>query len=93
MPNLDNPREQMPHYYFDVYDKDGTFRDDVGLELSSMEAAIIEARRALADMTKEMLIDAGTEDIHIVIHDGADGPVRLSVSLQTSWPSDDIPRG
>lgn len=79
----------MPHYYFDVHDKDGTFHDEVGLDLPDMDAAITEARRALADMTKEMLIDAGAEGIHIVIHDGDDGPVRLSVSLVTTWPSDD----
>jgi hypothetical protein len=79
----------MPHYFFDVHDKDGTFHDDVGLELPDMDSAIAEARRALADMTKEMLIDAGADGIHIIIHDGADGPVRLSVSLQTTWPSDD----
>jgi hypothetical protein len=79
----------MPHYYFDVHDKEGTFHDGVGLDLPNMDAAIAEARRALADMTKEMLVDAGAEGIHIVIHDGDDGPVRLSVSLQTTWPSDD----
>ena len=79
----------MPHYYFDVHDKDGTFHDEVGLELPDMDAAIIEARRALADMTKEMLIDAAVDGIQIIIHDGADGPVRLSVSMQTTWPDDD----
>lgn len=79
----------MPHYYFDVHDKDGTFHDEVGLDLPDMGAAIAEARRALADMTKEMLVDAGAHGIHITIHDGQDGPVRLSVSLKTTWPSDD----
>lgn len=83
----------MPHYYFDVHDKDGTFRDEVGLDLTNMDAAIVEARRALADMTKEMLIGSGAEGIHIVIHDGADGPVRLSVSLQTTWPGEARPEG
>ena len=79
----------MPHYYFDVHDKEGTFHDEVGLELPNMDAAITEARRALADMTKERVIGAGAAGIHIVIHDGDDGPVRLSVSLVTPWPSDD----
>jgi len=83
----------MPRYYFDVHDKDGTFHDEVGLELPHMDAAIAEARRALADMTKEMLIDAGAEGIHIVIRDGADGPVRLSVSLETVRPAGSEPGG
>jgi len=78
----------MPHYYFDVHDKDGTFHDEVGLDLPDMDAAIIEARRALADMTKELLIDTAVEGIQIIIHDGADGPVRLSVSMRTTWPAD-----
>lgn len=78
----------MPHYFFDVHDKDGSFHDEVGLELPNMDAAVAEARRALADMTREMLIDSVAEGIHIVIHDGSDGPVRLSVSLQTTWPRD-----
>ena len=75
----------MPHYYFDVHDKDGTFEDKVGLDLPDMDSAILEARRALADMTREMLIDASTEGIHVIIHDGRHGPVRLSVSLETIW--------
>lgn len=74
----------MPHYYFDVHDKDGIFHDEVGLDLPDMETAITEARRALADMTKEMLIGVGAEGIQIIIHDGANGPVRLSVSLETT---------
>ena len=78
----------MPHYYFDVHDKDGSFHDEVGLELPDMESAVAEARRALADMTREMLIDPVAEGIHIVIHDGTNGPVRLSVSLETTWPPD-----
>ena len=77
----------MPHYYFDVHDKDGAFHDEVGIELPDMDAAVAEARRALADMTKEMLFDAGAMGIHIIIHDGDDGPVQLSVSLETTWPN------
>ncbi len=83
----------MPHYFFDVHDKDGTFHDEVGLELRDIDAAIAEARRALADMTKEMLIDSAAEGVHIVIHDGPDGPVQLSVSLQTTWPPGTDRRG
>jgi hypothetical protein len=79
----------MPRYYFDVHDKDGIFLDEVGLELTDMEAAIAEARRALVDMTKELLVaNPDAQDIHIVIRDGADGPVRLSVTLETTWPEE-----
>jgi len=78
----------MARYYFDVHDKEGVFRDEVGLELPDIDTAITEARRALADMTKELLIgDPHTSMIHIVIRDGSDGPVRLSVTMETTWPS------
>lgn len=76
----------MTRYYFDVHDKEGTYTDDVGLELPDMEAAIVEARRALADMTKELMIDPDATGIHIVIHDGEAGLVELSVSMRTTWP-------
>lgn len=80
----------MPRYYFDVHDKDGVFRDEVGLELADMDAAVAEARRALADMTKELLVgDRDAHGIHLVIRDGADGPVRLSVTMETTWPEDE----
>jgi hypothetical protein len=76
----------MPRYYFDVHDKEGAFHDEVGLDLPNMQAAIAEARRALADMTKELMIDPEADGMHIIIHDGDDGPVRLTVSMQTTWP-------
>ena len=49
----------MPRYYFDVHDRQGVHSDEVGLEFANMDAAIIEARRALADMTRESLITDG----------------------------------
>jgi hypothetical protein len=76
----------MPRYYFDVHDKDGTFRDEVGIELPDMDTAIAEARRALADMTKELMVDPDAKGMHITIHDGAEGPVILTVSMHTTWP-------
>jgi hypothetical protein len=75
----------MPRYFFDVHDKEGTFRDDVGIDLPDMDAAIAEARRALADMTKELMADPTAKDMHIVIHDHSDGPVQLTVTMQTTW--------
>lgn len=75
----------MPGYYFDVHDGQGAHRDDVGLEFTSMDAAITEARRALADMTRESLLSDDNPDLSIVIRDGEEGPVNLHVSLTTEW--------
>lgn len=73
----------MPHYFFDVQDTDGLFVDDVGMDLPDMETAIREARRALADMVRDVLKDQHGQAVRIRIRDGADGPVVLSVTLTT----------
>ena len=72
----------MPRYYFDVHDKQGVHRDEVGLEFPNMDAAILEARRALADMTRESLLD-GNMDLGFLIRDGDEGPVNLMVTMTT----------
>lgn len=76
----------MPRYYFDVKDDEGTFVDEVGLELASMDAAIKEARRALADMVKDALRERDHDAVAIEIRDGADGPVVIAVNLTTLTP-------
>ena len=78
----------MPQYFFDVQDGDGVFIDEMGVELPDMDAAIREARRALADMVRDVLRDQGSEGVLIRIRDGADGPVVLAVSLTTELPPD-----
>jgi len=76
----------MPRYYFDITDDSGVHSDDVGLDLPSMEAAIVEARRALADMTRENLIGSNPSNMGIRIRDGADGLVNLVLSVTTERP-------
>jgi len=76
----------MPRYFFDVQDGEGVFVDEVGLELSGMDAAIREARRALADMMRDVLRNQSAREVLIRIRDGAEGPVVLSVTLTTELP-------
>jgi hypothetical protein len=78
----------MPFYYFDVRDRQGLHRDDTGLELADLDAAIAEGRRALADMSREALADGGDGSLEIVIRDHGEGPVKLSLSLTTEHPDD-----
>ena len=73
----------MPHYFFDVQDAEGVFVDEMGMELPDMDAAIREARRALADMVRDALREPSSQAVLIRIRDGADGPVVLSVTLTT----------
>ena len=77
----------MPRYFFDVRDDEGTFVDQVGIELADMDAAIKEARRTLADMLRDTLRDQGKAGVAIAIRDGADGPVVLAVTLTTLSPA------
>lgn len=76
----------MPRYYFDVRDMEGTFVDEMGLDLPDMDAAIREARKALADMVRDALRELNHDAVSIAIRDGADGPVVVSVSLTTVTP-------
>lgn len=76
----------MPQYFFDVQDGEGVFVDEIGMELPDMDTAIREARRALADMVRDVLKEQSTEAVLIRIRDGADGPVVLSVTLTTELP-------
>jgi hypothetical protein len=76
----------MPRYFFDVTDETGVHADEVGLELANMETALLEARRALADMTRESLIGQKLPNITIRIRDGNEGPVDLRILMQTERP-------
>jgi hypothetical protein len=78
----------MPRYYFDVHDTQGVHRDDVGLEFRDMDTAILEARRALADMTRESLLLDGATDLSIHIRDGDEGPVDIVITMTTERPGD-----
>ena len=78
----------MPVYFFDIRDAHGVHRDDVGLELPDMERAIIEGRRALADMTRDSLPAANGEGLEILIRDHGETPVKLVLSLTTEPSSE-----
>ena len=78
----------MPLFFFDVRDAQGLHRDEVGLELSHMDAALAEGRRALADMSRDSLSTGKDQDLEIVIRYHDDGPVRLVLSIRTETPSE-----
>jgi hypothetical protein len=78
----------MPRYYFDVHDAQGVHADEIGLEFPDMDAAIVEARRALADMTRESIMVESATDLSIVIRDGKEGPVNLIVTMTTERPDE-----
>lgn len=74
----------MPRYYFDILDDDGLFCDEQGMDLANMDAAVTVARRTLSDMVRDAFEKAGHADLSIKVRDGAEGPVLLTVRLDTT---------
>ena len=79
----------MPLFYFDVRDAQGVHRDEIGVEFPDLPSAIMEGRRALADMGRDALAQGNAEDIEILIRDHGDGPVRLALSITTERLEED----
>jgi hypothetical protein len=79
----------MAWFYFDVC-TDGVIEpDDEGLELSSVEAAQLEAARAAAEMMRDRAQRAAEPaDISITVKDGSPEPVcAVTVALRFGKPS------
>jgi len=78
----------VPVYFFDIRDDQGLHRDDIGLELADMAAAITEGRRALADMNRDAVARGEEHDFEILIRDHGEGPVKLSLVVTTEAVKD-----
>jgi len=73
----------VPRYYFDISDDHGVHRDDTGIEFPSLDTAVHEARRTLADMSREALSESPDQRLEILVRDHEEGPVKLVVSIIT----------
>jgi hypothetical protein len=71
----------MHRYFFDIRDRDGVLIDDVGLDFENVHMAVAEARRAALDMARDALINSDYGSVEILVRDGADGPVLVTVSV------------
>jgi len=71
----------MPHYFFDETDSGREpFRDEQGMEVPDLKAALLEALRALGDVAKDELPDGDVRSFVIDIREG-EGPIVLTASL------------
>ncbi len=61
-------------YFFDIRENGELSRDDDGVELETLEAARLEAQRALAEMAGELIRQRGRVSLVIEIRTGPDGP-------------------
>ena len=79
----------MPQYYFDLVENGRVLRDEDGLVLDDLEAAKGQARRALADVVREEIMDGSpqtTREVAVHIRDHDAGPVILKVSYSVDAP-------
>jgi hypothetical protein len=70
----------VPRFFFDTYDGDHLVPDETGLELDDLEAAKVEAQKALPDVAKEKLSDGHQRVFMVSVRDEA-GQVLMRIGL------------
>jgi hypothetical protein len=72
----------MPRYFFDTYDGENFVSDENGLELADIDAAKLEAQRALPDMVRDALPNSNFRSFVVNIRDETgQAVIRLALSL------------
>jgi hypothetical protein len=67
----------MPKFYFDIVQIDGTYtKDTVGAELANPEEAQKEAKRCLAEMSRDA-INEDLSEVRVEVRDAAGRRVAL----------------
>jgi hypothetical protein len=69
----------MTLFYFDVSDGRETSRDMVGMDFADLDAARREARRAAAEIAKELIPENDVGTVEITIREQDHGPALFSV--------------
>lgn len=64
----------MTRYFFDIREDGELTRDEDGVELETLEAARLEAQRALAEMAGELIRQRVVVSLVIEIRTGPDAP-------------------
>ncbi len=78
----------MPRFFFDTYDGDFFAPDNEGLDLEGIEAAKLQAQKALPDMARDKLPDGDQRVFKVSVRDEAGQVVlRVTLSLVTAYPS------
>lgn len=79
---------QMPHYYFDVTDDEGSFVDETGIDFATLEAAKAEASCALAEMARDRLPGPDRLLFIVAVRDEGKEPLfEVRLTIEVLWPS------
>jgi len=70
----------MPRYFFDTCDGERLVADSEGMELTSLEAAKLEAQRTSAEIARDALQGDDHRTCRVIVRDDA-GQVLLRVAL------------
>lgn len=84
----------MPRFFFDTFDGEEYVPDENGLDLQDVEAAKLEAQKALPDMARDALPNENFRSFVVNIRNEAGQTVmRLALSLvvEEGTLDDDLP--
>jgi len=70
----------MPRFFFDTYDGEQYIPDENGLDLEDVEAAKLEAQKALPDMAEDALPNGNHRSFVVNVRDEA-GQIVLRAAL------------
>ena len=65
----------MPRYYFDSHDGDQSIVDDIGVELPDIDAAKLEASRALTDLARDVVPGSIWRELCVSVRDELNRPI------------------
>jgi hypothetical protein len=83
---FDVPRSGKHRYFFDIQDGDRILNDTEGLELDGIEAARLEAIRALPDMARDALPDGDQQTFVVRVRDESGQTVLIAaLSFVVQW--------
>lgn len=76
----------MAIYYFDTYNNDDEFLDDLGTDLDGLPTASAQARQLVVDLAREHALDHCDRDLVCVVR-CADRIVRFKtlLSVRSEW--------
>lgn len=74
----------MPRFFFDLkFDGESPTHDEEGLVMSDLEAAQIEARRALTDLSRE-IVQSGklTNSLAVIVRDDSGPALQATLNFE-----------